>query len=73
MKTAIVHATKELAEAYYRRIPSTFRGYAAVQAGLPIGFVGIYREGAHLVAFFDAASELRADKRTCVEGRRLLR
>lgn len=69
----IVPATKELAEAYYRTIPSTFRGYCAVEDGKPLGFAGIHRDGAHLVAFLDAGPELRAHKRTMVEGRRLIR
>lgn len=55
----IVPATQELADAYYRRVPHTFRGWAAVEDGRPLGFAGLYREGAHLVAFSDYAPEFR--------------
>jgi len=71
---AIVPATPDLARAYYGKEPPwTFQGYAAVMDGKPVGLAGVYREGVHLVAFFDAAPALRASKRVAVQGRRLLR
>lgn len=70
----IVPANEELVRAYYGKEPPwTFRGYAAVSEGKPVGLAGVYREGAHLVAFLDAGPTLRESKRKMVEGRRLLR
>lgn len=70
----IVPATQELVAAYLGRpSPHTFKGYAAVRDGQPIGLAGIYREGSHLVAFSEVSGELKDHKRAMVEGRRLVR
>ncbi|MBU6407975.1 MAG: hypothetical protein KGS44_12735 [Alphaproteobacteria bacterium] len=71
---SIVPATPDLVRSYYgKEAPWTFRGYVALDGDKPVGLAGVYREGVHLIAFFDAGPTLRASKRVAVEGRRLLR
>lgn len=70
--TEIVPATPQLAEAFYGRpAPHSFRGWAAVRDGRPMGIAGIYIADGELVVFSDFAEGL--DRRTMVRGVHIIR
>jgi len=74
MKPEIVPATPEIVEAYYGKRPArTFRGYAALLDGKPVGLAGIYDDGGYRTVFGDIAPELRPYRKTLARGVQIVR
>ena len=69
----IVPATQELAEAYWNgQPPFSFRGFAAVIEGEPVGFAGVFRAYGKMWAFSGMKPPLRPYRKARVKAVRKL-
>lgn len=69
---SIEPATPALLERFYGHAPKrTSQAIVAIDVDRVIGVAGLYRDGAHMVAFTELTA-IRADKRALVRGYRAL-